>query len=360
MSYKITVLTPTHIGNGQKNARFLYKGKGQWLYRYDISDVLANLSQHIPAHQLLNLDLSSNRKSDWLQIITKNVDYSDLSPLYKVKNENDYDSKDISEQIKNLNVPMIPGSSLKGVMMNAICYALIKRHLDRCNELMERERIRSENELLTNIYGSSYSTWMNKISSCLIFRDISFSKEDLLLCKGTRLNMQTNKGAAFTNYECIAPGACFEGEMFVIDSYTKPFLSRLPSDLTYYLDEDHLLEALRDYFSDVSAEDMEYFEQHEYDFEVYADELYDFIMPKQGALIRIGNSTNYFYKSIALLFKENAPELYSNKFHLFSPAPLGKRNSPKPHTIPKTRTIFTSGEIDYLPGMIKIEKCEYR
>ena len=43
---------------------------------------------------------------------------------------------------------------------------------------------------------------------------------------------------------------------------------------------------------------------------------------------------------------------------LFAPIKLGKKNSPKADTMPKTRIIFKYDSECYLPGFIKVEPYE--
>ena len=54
----------------------------------------------------------------------------------------------------------------------------------------------------------------------------------------------------------------------------------------------------------------------------------------------------------------NFYEFFDNNFSLFAPIRLGKKNSPKVDTMPKTRIIFKYDNKCYLPGFIKIEPYE--
>ena len=51
-------------------------------------------------------------------------------------------------------------------------------------------------------------------------------------------------------------------------------------------------------------------------------------------------------------------KFYDNNFSLFAPIRLGKKNSPKADTMPKTRIIFKYDSECYLPGFIKVEPYE--
>ena len=71
-------------------------------------------------------------------------------------------------------------------------------------------------------------------------------------------------------------------------------------------------------------------------------------------VLRVGNSTNYFAKSVSYLVKKNSPEIFKKYFkNQFAPINKGK-TIPDDKTIPKTRVIYSNGEKDYLPGFIKV------
>ena len=73
------------------------------------------------------------------------------------------------------------------------------------------------------------------------------------------------------------------------------------------------------------------------------------------AVLRVGNSTNYFAKTVSYLIKYNDPGLYKECFWKhFAPLDKGK-TKPNERTMPKTRMIYSNGEKDYLPGFIKIQ-----
>ena len=60
----------------------------------------------------------------------KDIDYNKLKPIYSLRADFAKIPKgNISEQLKSLNKPYIPGSSIKGAIMNAVFYDFIKNKL---------------------------------------------------------------------------------------------------------------------------------------------------------------------------------------------------------------------------------------
>ena len=72
-------------------------------------------------------------------------------------------------------------------------------------------------------------------------------------------------------------------------------------------------------------------------------------------VLRVGNSTNYFAKTISYLIKNNDPGLYKECFwQHFAPVKKGK-TKPNERTMPKTQNDLFKWRKDYLPGFIKIQ-----
>ena len=75
---------------------------------------------------------------------------------------------------------------------------------------------------------------------------------------------------------------------------------------------------------------------------------------EKSFFLRIGNSTNYYNKSIALLIKKKAPSLFETYFdQVLSPKQWGKQKASL-KTIPKTRVVFENDNLILPPGYIKV------
>ena len=134
MTYKISILTPVHISSGNKNACFLYHpDKNDHFNCYRIEDLL----QFIPPQKLLELqpdNASNNGKKDIIKLFNNYVNYNQLKPQYFLFYKFKPFSKDVTEQVKSLNKPYIPGSSIKGAIMNAIIFNLLNDNKEKIKE----------------------------------------------------------------------------------------------------------------------------------------------------------------------------------------------------------------------------------
>ena len=131
MTYKISILTPVHISSGNKNACFLYHpDKNDHFNCYRIEDLL----QFIPPQKLLELqpdNASNNGKKDIIKLFNNYINYNQLKPQYFLFYKFKPFSKDVTEQVKSLNKPYIPGSSIKGAIMNAIIFNLLNDNKEK-------------------------------------------------------------------------------------------------------------------------------------------------------------------------------------------------------------------------------------
>ena len=379
MTYKISILTPVHISSGNKNACFLYHpDKNDHFNCYRIEDLL----QFIPPQKLLELqpdNASNNGKKDIIKLFNNYVNYNQLKPQYFLFYKFKPFSKDVTEQVKSLNKPYIPGSSIKGAIMNAIIFNLLNDNKEKIKEfLINFNRNLSKNfekELLSYLFGKDFEEIFKLFSSCICCEDIFF--DTMILCDSDRLNMKNNnrnQSQEFNKFECIDNLQEKNTNLFMIDqTRQKVFLNKYSNKeiikkLRIFFNKRNIIIACRNYFRTIIKDDKKYFIEDQFDYFKESDfegrdQIINFLNTisfdnKDICYLRIGNSTNYFYKSISIFIKKNFYEFYDNNFSLFAPIRLGKKNSPKADTMPKTRIIFKYDSECYLPGFIKVEPYE--
>ncbi|MGI6729570.1 MAG: type III-A CRISPR-associated RAMP protein Csm5 [Bacilli bacterium] len=119
---KITVLTPVHISSGNVYLSILIHDNK----RYELMDILQTSSDpkrfldNNLNNMLLrdNITVSKKQFFDALNLEPRKLDQK--TPLYKINNKTEKQIIDgnISESVKNLSAPYIPGSTLKGYVSN--------------------------------------------------------------------------------------------------------------------------------------------------------------------------------------------------------------------------------------------------
>lgn len=137
----VTILSPVHIGTGKNIEAPCFRrnaGKKE-ADCYEFLDVLTC----IPSDKLIQPDFieslikNNPKKREQYARIKTYVNYQELNKKYTVIDKNipreDMFSKDISEQIKDLSHPYIPGSSLKGALFHAWIYYELKKNYNEDN-----------------------------------------------------------------------------------------------------------------------------------------------------------------------------------------------------------------------------------
>ena len=386
---KITLLSPVHISTGDMIEFPCYYAFPGYpvCYRYKFEDILLQLPYNaLTDTNLLNhLSNKQSSKKELYSTIKKYVNYKNLRPLYQLTGEMSSQMQkkqyDFSEQIKDLDKPYIPGSSVKGALWNAWMYWIIKsnleafqRHLAKNLEKMKNRRLKDPTlfDLLYDDGDRNLQEFTKALRSCLLCPDIYFEKLGLYICNRYKEESSASKFVAPGYCEAINPRQTVQTTLFTIDEER---LRHLIEDEKYRSNEKAkwLVRCFKErvIYNGCNAfiKDMLEIEQSEQMINFYDD--FPGVNEQLGRLkaemnkaddaknkqcmLRIGKSTNYFTKSISYLVKKNAPELFEEYFDsVFSPS-LSRKTKPEYDTIPKTRVIFDDLEQYYLPGFIKVE-----
>ena len=397
---KIEIITPVHVGTGDKiEAPCFYRENNDDIVakRYLFTDILSQMPTSVLTNNYFLKQLASKQsnKNELYKNIDRYVNYSKLNELYSVKDDNEEDISgsgyDVYEQVKDLNKPYIPGSSIKGALLNAWFYFLLKLNFDKGITEKNIRRIFSSknpdkftiiNYLLED--GTNHSNFMKALYSCLVCRDVYFDKMEVLWAERIGSGKDYKGPTIPISYrECIRSNQSVNSEFMFIDENKKNLiLSDLDSYIKKDLDEQEKDKIKKEYENilndfkqstfynacnvfteDVLKEDQKYKNIYRFynceNVNHQVDELLQEIAhTKQNkekvAYLRIGNSTNYFSKTITLFIRDKAPSLYKEYFdNVLSPNSKSKTRANK-DTLPKTRTVYSSYDKQYLPGFIKI------
>ena len=102
--------------------------KGNY-YRYLITDLLLKMPDGLNTYSLYDdlksFDQSKDTKKKMIDLFRKNVHYKEIKSVYALKKEGNIGNNYVFEQVKALDKPIIPGSTIKGAIENAIIYCFI-------------------------------------------------------------------------------------------------------------------------------------------------------------------------------------------------------------------------------------------
>ncbi len=129
--FSLEVLSPTHIGNGNKLSRLDYGVKDGNLYVFNLQRIMEgmnerNIERLISFMEDFGKDRSFQDLGDLLKQEFRLTRWENLCSYIVPIAEHSGRIRDINENIKTGNRVYIPGSSLKGAIRTAITYCLLK------------------------------------------------------------------------------------------------------------------------------------------------------------------------------------------------------------------------------------------
>lgn len=390
MKLKITTVSPVHISSGEEMFSTCFHIQNGKAKCYDFNELLIqnrfNMKDINNMLYSLNKASANDKKRAMENYFRGRLKYTYVTPKYEMACLLNRVNRDVNLQIKSMNKPIIPGSSMKGLILGAIKYHLLKenKHLIKkfiSNDTNYEERT-FEKDLFNYLFpknkGYSFDDMMVLYSTALICRDVTFDK--MVLCDTPRIMKGELNSMGFAEH--IEEKQSVVGEFITfnqnridyfhqeIDCYGR--FDYFKKDL---FDLDYVLAIVDDFCKDMAEDDIDYFETVKIRNNRYYNVNYlqndvisilEEVLDKDGYYARIGRNTNYYYKSFAYLFKKEFTSFYERKFKMFSPVDRLKRTKngnliPNPKTMPNSRTVLRVEECEEdvysLSGFIKIEKC---
>lgn len=375
---KITILTPVHIATGNDIEMPCYHEVNDvTVNRYRFTDILSQLPPKVLTDPHLLNELSSGQPSKKLlyRYIHQYVDYSKLTPLYNLEytyNESLTKARnDVSEQMHDLHKPFIPGSTIKGTLLNSWKYYLLKSNYDQIRPNIYKQIKDGQNKNLDFHelrFGKSldkdHENFYKELYSCLQCQDIYFNEMELFFAGREGSNRDMSGSIPTTYKECIPPLQTTNLVLFHFDEFKLKHLKdkykeKPYSTLVNSFKRDVFFKACNAFTKDILNVDMDkkYFNFYErfVGINEQLNEIKKELENPNTVVLRVGNSTNYFAKTVSYLIKYNDPGLYKECFWKhFAPVDKGK-TKPNERTMPKTRMIYSNGGKKYLPGFIKIQ-----
>lgn len=322
---KLTIMTPVHVSTGiDIEMPSYHKINNSTLARYDFMDILAQLPPKILTDSKVLNELASKQpsKTALYKYIRQYVNYAELNSLYYLDYESEYDGDleesrtDVSEQIHDLHKPYIPGSSIKGALIHAWMYFLLKLNYKKISKRIEdifNSNPKNSPEFHDLIFGSDlereYKDFYKELYSCLECPDLYFDKLELFYAG--REGAKNGETIPTTYKECIAPLQEIEIDLFTIDQFKLDLLKKKYEGCSQYdnllslmnaLNRKTIFDACRTFMKDileVEMKDQFYFYEEFYGINEKLKEIREELDKPNTVIIRVGNSTNYFSKTIS-------------------------------------------------------------
>ncbi len=355
IDFELEVLSPVHIGSGEKITNWEYIIEGGYLKVYPYEHLISYLHKKNPKY--LEVLRNSMRDKDFSLLKLKQTNINIGEPLYELKLALPLRTREVELFIKSLGKPYIPGSELKGALRTAYIGGLLLENGDLRNQV-ERKLIGelkkggNIRELLANVGSKKrgnfeeillYPKLENEVKQDAkydLFRAISFP--DLFFdIDNLRVEVPKIVGSnrPLNAYACEAlkKGTRIKGSLMINMSHINKMVEL--ENLTYphmNLSWERLKELSNKFYSRVIELEMEFFNNMQKEDTVnHLKKILDRL--NNGILLRIGKHQGYLSTTIMSVFKESNDFKEPNE-RLFEKVYLGSFNRVR-NEKPKTRRL---------------------
>ncbi|WP_340695851.1 type III-A CRISPR-associated RAMP protein Csm5 [Hydrogenobacter thermophilus] len=344
---ELEVLTPVHIGSGERLSKLEYIQEGRRLKVYPF-DYLINLIISEPPSKRDNLLLIIKSGIKNLNTLFREYQLS-YKPKYEIPLEGSLLTSQVELFIKNPSGPYIPGSELKGAIRTALLGTLLmqkeevfenlrenlKKILSEADERKRKKRLREDADKM--LEGFLRPEGLEKdarydLLKALLLPDIKLSFEDLY---GVEMKMVSSERHIFP-CEALKPGTRAEFDMLLtVKTFetAKKITDTPPAQEKLRLKE--LRESVNNFYLQVIEQEIEYFKKKGMHKTV---EAFERIKQKagEGMLLRIGKHQGYISTTIMAVFRKKDRNLFERVFELSAPQVREEK--------PKTRRITFDGK----------------
>jgi len=231
---KLKVLTPVHIGSGEKISNLEYIIKNNEFLFYSFDDTIK---------EILNYDNFQNIAYELKEGIEKIIEkYNiNLKPTYKIPFKSQSKEKDVYEFIKSRNKVYIPGSTIKGAIRTCYFYYKLKNDANLRNNFLNDLRRTRKDELKKLALEYENKIFRNNSNNIRndIFKNVLVSDSDLYEPESSLEVIEIYKGNLSLNLEVLRKNFIFEVKIKIndknLEDEIKKSIIEFSNDLVNYL-----------------------------------------------------------------------------------------------------------------------------
>ncbi len=334
MRVRVKVLSPVHIGNGEKISRLEFLVEKGRLKVYKFDRIISTV-ERIPNPQLKNNAYLwfKTSKNLSLEEFLRNFKLT-LEPNYELEINGNFNSSQVEEFIKTLEGPYIPGSELKGSIRHLIACAWF---MDKPNYVIEKvEQLLRLLQTLNN-RKSEYQRIQDDAQKYLerlvfyprgekdaqfdLLKVLSIPDSQPLPYQSLRVEVPRLECSRKTLYPCEALKKDVEFEMEInINKNAYEGLKsvgKLPEIGKYFSDENtfwnFLADCSRKFYSKLLDEEISFFKNRQPDTAKHLEKLKNHLNTG-GVLLRLGKHEGILSTTLLLIVKNENKELFDKFF----------------------------------------------
>ncbi len=328
MRVRVKVLSPVHIGNGEKISRleFLVEKGRLKVYKFDriISTIERIANPQLKNNAYLWFKTSKNLS---LEEFLRNFKLT-LEPNYELEINGSLSSSQVEEFIKTLEGPYIPGSELKGSIRHLIACAWFMDKpdlvIEKVKQLLNTGRAKDQREQ-NNVEGelerSVFYPKGERDAKFDVLKVLSVPDSEPLPYQSLRVEVPKLIGSNRMLYPCEAlkEGVEFEMEINVNKNAYRGLETqrKLPEIGKHFSDENafwnFLVECSRKFYSKLLDEEIKFFENRQSNTEEHLKRLKNYLNTG-GVLLRLGKHEGILSTTLLLIVKDKDKALFDKFF----------------------------------------------
>jgi CRISPR-associated protein Csm5 len=328
MRVRVKVLSPIHIGNGEKISRleFLVEKGRLKVYKFDriISAIERIANPQLRNNAYLWFKTSKNLS---LEEFLRNFKLT-LEPNYELEINGSLNSSQVEEFIKTLEGPYIPGSELKGSIRHLIACAWFMDKpdlvIEKVRQLLNSGRAKDQREQ-NNVEGelerSVFYPKGEKDAKFDVLKVLSIPDSQPLPYQSLRVEVPKLIGSNRTLYPCEAlkEGVEFEMEININKNAYRGLETqrKLPEIGKHFSDENtfwnFLTDCSRKFYSKLLDEEIEFFRNRQPNTEEHLKRLKNYLNTG-GVLLRLGKHEGILSTTLLLIVKDKDKALFDKLF----------------------------------------------
>jgi CRISPR-associated protein Csm5 len=328
MRVRVKVLSPVHIGNGEKISRleFLVEKGRLKVYKFDL---ITSTIERIANPQLKNNAYLwfKTSKNLSLEEFLRNFKLT-LEPNYELEINGSFNSSQVEEFIKTLEGPYIPGSELKGSIRHLIACAWFMDKpdlvIEKVRQLLDSGRAddrKEQNNVEGELERSVFYPKGEKDAKFDVLKVLSIPDSQPLPYQSLRVEVPKLIGSNRTLYPCEAlkEGVEFEMEININKNAYRGLETqrKLPEIGKHFSDENtfwnFLTDCSRKFYSKLLDEEIEFFRNRQPNTEEHLKRLKNYLNTG-GVLLRLGKHEGILSTTLLLIVKDKDKALFDKFF----------------------------------------------
>jgi CRISPR-associated protein Csm5 len=328
MRVRVKVLSPIHIGNGEKISRleFLVEKGRLKVYKFDriISAIERIANPQLKNNAYLWFKTSKNLS---LEEFLRNFKLT-LEPNYELEINGSLNSSQVEEFIKTLEGPYIPGSELKGSIRHLIACAWFMDKpdlvIEKVRQLLDSGRAddrKEQNNVEGELERSVFYPKGEKDAKFDVLKVLSIPDSQPLPYQSLRVEVPKLIGSNRTLYPCEAlkEGVEFEMEININKNAYRGLETqrKLPEIGKHFSDENtfwnFLTDCSRKFYSKLLDEEIEFFRNRQPNTEEHLKRLKNYLNTG-GVLLRLGKHEGILSTTLLLIVKDKDKALFDKFF----------------------------------------------